>query len=103
MVALSNITVKKERRLCKVNNEIGYFHCWEQYNDVIAPGITVGSNNDVIAPGITVGSHPGGQYSRMFGIVEFYDRTERIEPFKIHFVDEINNNLRSYKTVAEKE
>ena len=90
MVALSNITVKKERRLCKVNNEIGYFHCWEQYNDVIAPGITVGS-------------HPGGQYSRMFGIVEFYDRTERIEPFKIHFVDEINNNLRSYKTVAEKE
>lgn len=90
MVALSNITIKKERRLCKVNNEIGYFHCWEQYNDVIAPGITVGS-------------HPGGQYSRMFGIVEFYDRTERIEPFKIHFVDEINNNLRSYKTVAEKE
>ena len=44
MATLSNITVKKELRLCKVNKELGYFHCWEQYADVIAPGLTVGSH-----------------------------------------------------------
>ena len=80
MAALSDITIKKELRLCKVNNELGYFHCWEQYSDVIAPGLTVGS-------------HPGGQYSRTFGIIEFYDRIERVDPLKIQFVDEINNYL----------
>lgn len=63
MATLSNITVKKELRLCKIDEELGYFHCWEQYGDIIFPGITVGSN-------------PGGQYSRVFGIVEFDDRVK---------------------------
>lgn len=31
MAALSDITVKKELRLCKANKELGYFHCWEQH------------------------------------------------------------------------
>ena len=67
MATLSNITVTKELRLCKIDEELGYFHCWEQYGDIIFPGIMVGSN-------------PGGQYSRIFGIVEFDDRyiTENI-------------------------
>ena len=60
MATLSDITVKKELRLCKVSKELGYFHCWEQYGDVIAPGLTIGSN-------------PGGQYSRVFVFVEFDD------------------------------
>lgn len=70
MAALSDITIKKELRLCKVGKETGYFHCWEQYSDVIAPGLTVGS-------------HPGGQYSRVFGIVEFDDGVERVSAEKI--------------------
>ena len=64
MAALNDIYVKKELRLCKVNEELGYFHCWEQYADVMAPGLTVGS-------------HQGGQYYRVFGIVEFNDGIER--------------------------
>jgi hypothetical protein len=84
MATLSNITVKKELRLCKVNEEPGYFHCWEQYADVIAPGLTVGS-------------HPGGQYSKIFGIVEFVDRIERVDPPKIQFVDDTNSFLHSQK------
>lgn len=67
MATLSNITVTKELRLCKIDGELGYFHCWEQYGDIIFPGIMVGSN-------------PGGQYSRIFGIVEFDDRIERVDP-----------------------
>ena len=91
MATLSNITVKKELRLCKVNKELGYFHCWEQYCDVIAPGLTIGS-------------HPGGQYSRVFGIVEFDDRVTRIEPSKIKFVDEAHDFLRAYSEMdARKE
>ena len=85
MALLSDITIKKELRLCKVGKEFGYFHCWEQYYDVIFPGLTVGSNPD-----------PGGQYSRVFGIVEFYDQIERVDPTKIQFVDEAHERLLEY-------
>lgn len=84
MATLSDITVKKELRLCKVDKELGYFHCWEQYCDVIAPGITIGS-------------HPGGQYSRVFGIVEFDDRIERVDPSEIQFIDETHTFLHIQK------
>ena len=80
MAALNDIYIKKELRLCKVAEEIGYFHCWEQYADVIAPGITIGSA-------------PGGQISNVFGIVEFSDRVTRIEPWEIKFIDESHNML----------
>lgn len=91
MTSLNDITVKKELRLCKVGGEVGYFHCWEQYGDVIFPGLTVGSN-------------PGGQYSRVFGIVEFYDQIERVDPTKIQFLDETHERLLEYyKMITGKE
>ena len=46
-----------------------------------------------MAPGLTVGSHQGGQYYRVFGIVEFNDGIERVDPEKIKFVDEYNASL----------
>ena len=88
MALLNNITIKKELRLCKVGEELGYFHCWEQYGDVIFPGLMVGSN-------------PGGQYSRVFGIVEFDDRVTRIEPSKIKFVDEVHDVLHAYSEMDD--
>lgn len=90
MATLSDITVKKELRLCKVSKELGYFHCWEQYGDVIAPGLTIGSN-------------PGGQYSRVFGIVEFDDGIERVSPEKIKFVDETNASLQALNKINREE
>lgn len=89
MASFSDITVRKELRLCKVGEKIGYFHCWEQYGDIIFPGIMIGS-------------HPGGQYSRTFGIVEFDDRIERIDPTTIQFVDETHNFLRAYSKMNDK-
>lgn len=86
MASLSDFTFKKEHRLCKVGKEFGYFHCWEQYGDVIFPGLTVDSHSE----------YPGGQYSRVFGIVEFYDQIERVDPTKIQFVDEANERLLEY-------
>ena len=88
MALLNDITVKKELRLCKVGEEFGYFHCWEQYGDVIFPGLMVGSN-------------PGGQYSRVFGIVEFDDRVTRIEPSKIQFIDKAHDYLRAYSEMYD--
>lgn len=93
MPSLNDITVKKELRLCKVGGEVGYFHCWEQYGDVIFHSLTVDSHPD-----------PGGQYSRVFGIVEFYDQIERVDPTKIQFFDETHERLLEYsKMIIGKE
>ena len=35
-------TMGQERRLCKVNDQIGYFNCQENYADVVSPDLTVG-------------------------------------------------------------
>lgn len=71
---IGEINISYSRRLCKVRDRHGYFHCWEQYGDVIAPGLVIGS-------------HPGGQFSRIFGIVEFEEGVERVDPTKIKFLD----------------
>ena len=94
MASLRAIAIKKEHRLCKVGKEFGYFHCWEQYGDVIFPGLTVDSHSE----------YPGGQYSRVFGIVEFYDQIERVDPTKIQFVDETHERLLEHsKMITNKE
>lgn len=94
MASLSDFTFKKEHRLCKVGKEFGYFHCWEQYGDVIFPGLTVDSHSE----------YPDGQYSRVFGIVEFYDQIERVDPTKIQFVDETHERLLEHsKMITNKE
>lgn len=67
-------------RLCKVNEEIGYFHCWEQFAKPIEP-----SN--------MVGGAPGGQISLVLGVVEFKDGIKRVNPEQIHFCDEKNAML----------
>ena len=79
-----NIEIEYKTRSCTVGGESGYFHCWEQCTDVIAPGLTIGSQQ-------------GGQFSRVYGIVEFADRVERVEPFRIKFTDEENAFLSAMK------
>lgn len=82
------IEVEYKTRMCKVGDEIGSFQCWEQYADVIAPGLTIGS-------------HPGGQFSRVYAIVEFSDRVERVDPSKIKFVDEKNGVIKGWNKYCE--
>lgn len=77
MSTLHDITIKLERRLCEVNGELGYFHCWEQYSTTVP----------------SIGSLPGRQETHMFGIVEFKDRVARILPWEIKFNDEENYTL----------
>lgn len=71
---------KSGLRLCVVDDKCGWFHCWENYAEVIEPGIMIGSSQ-------------GGQFSRIYGIVEFNYGVERILPGKIQFIDDINSVL----------
>ena len=68
----TDFTIKPERRLCKVNGEYGYFHCWEWFS---------ASHGDVI------------RSSEIFAIIEFEDRVARIYPWEVQFVDEENKML----------
>ena len=72
MAKMNNPGIWYEPRICMVDGRPGYFHCWEQYCGVISPGLTVGS-------------HPGGQFARVFGIVEFKEGMECVDIHKIKF------------------
>ena len=65
-----NCEIKWETRLCEVNGELGYFHCWEHWSNVIDASPLRGG-------------HPGGQIGQVYGIVEFMDGVRRIDPAKI--------------------
>lgn len=67
-------------RLCEAYFNLGYFHRWENVSRVEL----------IIENGI---SKPIGVVSKVFGIVEFQDRVELVEPEDIRFVDETNSML----------
>lgn len=66
-----DFTLKYERRLCKVKNELGYFHCWEHYSE----------------------PSPAGFARYVSGIVEFEDGVRHVDPTEIKFCDEEHANL----------
>lgn len=68
----TRFVIEAERRLCFINNEIGYFHCWEQFSQ------------------LRTSSFGNGEFKRIYGIVEFKNRVERVEIDDIKFVDEEN-------------
>lgn len=71
MASLSDITVKKELRLCHVLGKVGYFHCWEHYSDVV----------------------PGGTISFVRALVEFSEGMGYAEPEDVKFCDETHADL----------
>ena len=79
-MATTDITIKPERRLCTVNGECGYFHCWEHYMEPLPPTATMDG-------------HRGGQYSCVRGVVETESGMRLVHPLAIQFVDEENQQL----------
>lgn len=77
------------KRLCTVDGEVGYFHIFEQFSNVIDASPLRGG-------------HPGGQISQVYGIVEFKDRVARVDPTKIKFCDEDNTTLLGFNELEEK-
>lgn len=72
-MATTSFTIRPERRLCMVNGEYGYFHCW-----TLRP---LGYLKKV------------GYTSETVAIIEFEDRVACIYPWEVKFVDEENHEL----------
>ena len=77
-----DFNIRYETRLCKVKGELGLFHCWEHWANVVGASALRGG-------------HPGGQVGQVYSIVEFPEEVRRVEPYEIHFKDEINDVLRA--------
>lgn len=81
-----DIEVKPGTRLCKVDDEYGYFHTWEQYSIPMPESpLTGGAFVGVVA--------------QVFGIVEFADRVRRVQPYNIIFCDEQSDALAQLNAV----
>lgn len=78
------VPIKIHTRDCLVDGRPGYFHCWEQYSQPVAASPLIGGE-------------PAGVIAQVFGIVEFSDGVERVQPYKIKFTDEEHANLVAYE------
>ena len=72
-MATTSFTIRPERRLCTVNGEYGYFHCWAFRS--------LGHLKKV------------SYTSESIAIIEFEDRVACIYPWEVKFVDEENHEL----------
>lgn len=90
-MAKLEIPIKQPTRGCTVEGRPGYFHLWEQYSNPVPASLLQGGA-------------PAGVVSQVFGIVEFSDGVERVQPYKIKFTDEENAALSSLeKYLAERD
>ncbi len=80
MASLSDITVKKELRLCHVLGKVGYFHCWEHYSNVVPESLLRGG-------------YPGGTISFVRALVEFPEGMGYADPKDLKFCDETHADL----------
>lgn len=83
-----DIEVKPETRLCKVGEEYGYFHAWEQYSVPIPESPLIGGA-------------PAGVVAQVFGIVEFADCVKRVQPDEIIFCDEQSDYLSQLNEIHD--
>lgn len=68
-------TMNASLRSCEVKGSNGFFHCWEQINEVLEPSLLKGG-------------HCGGQLSCVYGIIEFEDgKVCRVKPYDIRFTN----------------
>lgn len=88
MASFSGIKIRWETRMCTVNGEPGYFHTWEQWSKPVDESILIGGA-------------PAGVISTVFGIVEFADGIQRVDPANIKFCDEEHGSLVAWKEFLE--
>lgn len=79
----------EDLRVCAVDDEFAYFHCWEHFSEPIPASMLIGG-------------YPAGVISKVYGIIEFEDRVRRVSPDAIKFVDEANAVLTSMNQKCKK-
>ena len=87
MASFSNFKIQWHTRDCIVDGRPGYFHTWEQYNQPVGASPMIGGP-------------PAGVISKLFGIVEFADGIERVDPTSIKFCDEEHEFLVNWTSHA---
>lgn len=82
MTAMNNLNwdIRWVTRDCEVDGRYGYFHTWEQHSEIVPPSLLKGE-------------HSGGVVAGVFGIVEFPEGIERVDPVRIKFVDQEHADL----------
>lgn len=76
------MTIKYEKRLCKVYETLCYFHMWENYSQLVEASMLKGGA-------------PAGIVSFVSGIVEYPDGSiKKVLPTSITFVDEERDVLK---------
>lgn len=80
----NDVEIRWETRLCEVDGRPGYFHTWEQFSKPVEASPLIGGP-------------PVGVIAQVFGVVEFSDGVQRVEPYKIKFRDEENACLNNYE------
>ena len=73
-MAKFEIPIVHRTRDCEVDGRPGYFHTWEHFSKPAA-----------------------GVIAQVYGIVEFSDGVERVDPCSIKFTDADNHDLRNYE------
>ena len=87
---ISKIEIEQMTRLCVVGgSKLGYFHTWEHYSKPLPENPRIGGE-------------PGGVFSKVFGIVEFSDGVQRVDPTDICFCDKENETLKEIEPILKK-
>lgn len=85
-----DVMIELRTRLCKVGDEVGYFHIWEPYSEPLEASPLIGGA-------------PAGVFSKIFGIVEFANGIRRVDPTDIRFCDENNKMLKDLNEMQKGE
>lgn len=87
-MAEMKMNIEMPTRLCVVNDRVGHFHLWERYSTPIPASPMIGGE-------------PAGIFSRVYGIVEFDDSVQRVDPSEIKFRDEDTDFLYRINSTEE--
>lgn len=88
MAAFSNINIQWYTRSCTVKGRPGEFHTWEQWSKPLPASPLQGGP-------------PAGVMSMVFGIVEFSDGIQRVDPVNIKFCDDQHQFICDYEKFLE--
>lgn len=84
-----NCEIRWETRLCEVDGELGYFHCWEHWSNVIDASPLRGG-------------HPGGQIGQIYEIVEPINQKIIIDQLaaRIPHTDQATTHEKEHSTMT---
>ena len=100
---LMTIEMQNELRLCKVGDEFGYFHKWDNEEQLVVQPNKISRTRDyeliekIMNKSIIPADCGVTTIPKIVGIVEFADGVRTVDPHDIVFCDETNQTLKALK------